>query len=316
MSREIVAVGLKQAILSEGGEKSLEQTKFDERIVVNVTGCFAGYELFDALNKAEELGFQSVAVMPGPKAKHSLGELTATLNFYEADEARRRRIKKAMSRFKRISIHQAWDSEWRKWIDCAAYLGAEIVTVHAGTRKKEELLEQFLKRQVQFFRQIGDYARSKGIKIGVENEGGKYGDYVSLIKAIKHPLVGATIDVGHCAYFDEVKSISYMGERAKKLNEVICRLARELGKKIYHFHVHNVQPYEQVDFSKIPSPYWKSGSLVDHRCAADGEIDFPRLFRVLKECGYSGMFELELEEPDMEAKTVRSGEYLNELLTH
>jgi hypothetical protein len=69
-----------------------ERQKFDERIVVSVTGCFASYELFHALNKMHEIGFQSVAVMPQGLAKHSLGELP-TLNFYEADEAQRERVK-------------------------------------------------------------------------------------------------------------------------------------------------------------------------------------------------------------------------------
>jgi hypothetical protein len=66
--------------------------KFDERIVVSVTGCFASYELFHALNKMREIGFQSVAVMPQGLAKHSLGELP-TLNFCKADEAQRERLK-------------------------------------------------------------------------------------------------------------------------------------------------------------------------------------------------------------------------------
>jgi sugar phosphate isomerase/epimerase len=283
--------------------------KFDERIVINVTACFAGYELFEALRRAAELGFQSVAVMPQGPAKHSLGELP-TLNFYDADEAQRGCIKQAMSRFKRISIHQAWDDQWQKWVDCAQYIGAEIVTVHPSACKKEESFQQHLGRQVEFFRQVGDYARTKGIKIGVENVGGKYDDYVRLVKEFDHPEVGATIDVGHCAYFEEVVSIADMDARVRKLNEVLCQLMRDLGPKVYHFHIHNVQRYERVDFSRIPHPYWKFGSLVDHRCVPEGEIDFPRLFAVLKEIGYTGIFELELEEPEREDSAVRSGKYL------
>jgi len=284
---------------------------FDERIVISVTGCFSGYELFDALHKAHELGFQSVALMPQGPAKHSLGELP-TLNFYEADEAQRERVKKAMSGFKRISIHQAWDNEWRKWIDCAKYLGGEIVTVHYRPRKEDEPWAEFWKTEGQRLREMGDYAQKNGVKIGVENAGGSCADYARLVKSVEHPAIGATIDVGHCAYFEEVSSISDMDERVKKLNQLICQLVRDLGQKVYHFHVHNVQRYDRVDFSRIPHPYWKPGSLVDHRCVPEGEIDFPRLFAELEKVGYTGLFELELEEPEREAKAVESAEFLEQ----
>jgi len=287
---------------------------FDERVVISVTGCFPGCDLFHSLQRARELGFQSVAVMPQGPAKHSLGELP-TLNFYEADEAQRERVKKAMSGFKRISIHQAWDNEWRKWIDCAKYLGGEIVTVHYRPRKEDEPWAEFWKTEGQRLREMGDYAQKNGIKIGVENAGGSYEDYVRLVKSLEHPAIGATIDVGHCAYFDEVKSVASIGERAKALKEVICRLVRELGERVLHFHIHNVRRYESVDFTRIPSPYWKPGSLVDHRCVPEGEIDFPRLFSVLKEIGYAGMFELELEEPDREEKALEPARYLTKLIS-
>jgi sugar phosphate isomerase/epimerase len=286
---------------------------FDERIEVSVTGCFAGREIFSALETVEKLGFQSVAVMPDGKPKHSLGELP-TLGFYDADEAARKRIKQALSRFKHISIHQAWDNRWRDWIDCAGYVGAEIVTIHPPLRKRGESLDQYLETQTRFYGEVGDYAQSKGVKIGLENTAGSYDDYVRLIKAIKHPAVGATVDVGHCAFFDEVKSIADSDQRAKKLNDVLNQLVRDLGPRLFHFHLHNVRRPERMDFSKMTNRRWEPGSFVDHRCVTEGEIDFPRLFTSIKGIGYRGLFELELEEPQMEAKAVRSAGYLGSLL--
>ncbi len=67
-------------------------TKFDQRISIN---SFAGYELIPWLQKVDELGFQSVAILPsgpGPKARHSLGEFP-TLDFYKGYEAERQEIK-------------------------------------------------------------------------------------------------------------------------------------------------------------------------------------------------------------------------------
>jgi len=286
---------------------------FDGRIVVNVTGCFAGREIFSALETAEKLGFQSVAALPSGNPKHSLGELP-TLGFYDADEAGRQRIKQALSRFKHISIHQAWDNRWRDWIDCAGYVGAEIVTIHPPLRKRSEPLDKYVEAQARFYSEVGDYARSKGVKIGLENTAGSYDDYVRLIRAIKHPVVGATVDVGHCSFFDEVKSIADSDQRARKLNDVIGQLVRDLGPRLFHFHVHNVRRQERMDFSKMTTRRWEPGSFVDHRCVPEGEIDFARLFAAIKEINYRGLFELELEEPQMEEKAVRSAEYLGSLL--
>ncbi|MBI5821511.1 MAG: sugar phosphate isomerase/epimerase [Verrucomicrobia bacterium] len=311
VERHALAIGAPPRQKDEGGSSSAPL--FNERIAVNVTGCFAGREVYSALETARKLGFQSVAALPGGKPKHSLGELP-TLGFYDADETGRQRIKKALSRFKHISIHQAWDNKWRDWIDCACYVGAEVVTIHAPLRKRAEPLDQYLETQARFCREVGDYAQRKGVRIGVENSAGCYDDYVRLMKAIKHPVMGATVDVGHCSFFDEVKSISDPNQRAVKLNDVIGQLVRDLGPRLCHFHLHNVRRQEQVDFSKMANRRWEPGSFVDHRCVPEGEIDFPRLFAAIKEVDYRGLFELELEELQMEEKAVRSAEYLGMLL--
>ena len=53
-----------------------------ERIALGMPSL-AGYEIFSALEKAKELGFQSIMSLPGgPNTRHSLGEFP-TLNFYE-----------------------------------------------------------------------------------------------------------------------------------------------------------------------------------------------------------------------------------------
>lgn len=270
---------------------------FNERISLGMPSL-AGYELFEALQKTKELGFKSVMSLPGgPNAKHSQGEFP-TFNFYEADEEYKERLRSVLSFFLHISIHQAWNKDWKSWIDCADYFGAEIVTVHAGKRKTDQTLEQFLSKRAKYLRQIGDYAQKNCIKIGVENEGGKYDDYICLIESLNHPSVGATIDVGHCAYFDEIKSVKSKDERVEALNELIRSMVKRLGEKVYHFHLHNVRKKD-----------WR-----DHRSVTDGVIDFPFLIAALKEIGYSGLFDIELEEPEKEKKSQDSGQYLTELL--
>lgn len=303
----LLACALPRLALASGSNR------FDPRIVVSVTGCFGGYDLFCAIEAAGRLGFQSVALMPGPVATNSLGELP-TLNWYVAADARRRRVKESLRPFKHISIHQAWDNEWRKWLDCAADIGAEIVTIHDGAPARGEDAAQFIAKRAAFFRQVGDYAQQRRVKIGIENDDGPTERYIRLVKAVAHPAVGATIDVGHCAFFDEVKAVNDAKLRLAKVNDTLNHVVRELGPLIRLFHIHNVKRYDEMVFTGFALCRWKPGSLVDHRIVTEGIVDFRRLFGTLKEIGYRGPLELELEEPAREQALVASARRLGDLL--
>jgi len=269
---------------------------FDERIALGLP-CLAGYELSQAIEAVSGLGFQSVMSLPGgPRTEHSLGPFP-TLGFYDSTEEHRARVKEALAGFKRVSIHQAWDANWKTWLDCADYFGAEMVTVHAGVRAADREQAEFLSDRVQYLRQLGDRAGELGVRIGVETEGGAYDDYVRMIEAVDHPSVGATIDVGHCGYFAEVRGIDDLDERVEALNERICRLVAELGNRILLFHTHNIRRSD-----------WR-----DHRSVPDGVIDFRRLFQQCREIDYRGDFDIELEEEDRETKSRETGELLDGL---
>jgi len=268
----------------------MEGVILNERVTLGLP-TLAGLELYEALEIAREIGFQSVMSLPGgPNTRHSLGEFP-TFRFYELNDEGRRRLKGILKRFKHIAVHQAWDEKWKSWIDCAAYLEAEMVTIH---HRPEAPVED----QVEFLRRVGDYAIGKGVRIGIENVGGDLEKFLSLIESVEHPLVGVTLDVGHCAYFDGIRSISDLKERVRALNDLMEKLVRELGKSLFHLHVHNVRLSD-----------WR-----DHRSVPEGVIDFPRLFQVLREINYEGLFVIELEEPEMIEKARKSGRYLSWLL--
>ena len=271
---------------------------FDERIALALPSL-AGYDLFPALAKARALGFQSVMGFPGgPRTSHSLGEFP-TFGLYGADEAHRAHLRQALRDFRHLSMHQAWDTEWRAWVDCAAEIGAEVLTVHARIPGVGRGRDEALSERAEALRWIGDYAGEKGIRVGVENEGGRCVDYLQLIERADHPSVGATIDVGHCAYFDVVKRIENVDERVDMLNRMIGNLVEvlEAENKLFHLHVHNVRRED-----------WR-----DHRRATEGVVDFPAVFAKLKAVGYSGLFDIELEEPEREKTAAETGAYLTAL---
>jgi len=271
---------------------------FDERICF---GAIVEKDIFKAIEKIQKWGFSGIMNLVGGKGNYSLGEFP-TFNWYELDDEEKEKLKEALKEFKHISLHQSWDENWKEWLNCAEFLKSEILTIHLGIFKKIFSSE--------FLRCIEE----KNVKIGIENEGGSIKEYLNHIISIKHPLIGATLDTGHCAYFVEIETIENMEEKKKKLNEIIIFLIQELGEKLYHFHLHNVTEKENVDFSKIPHSYWENKDLVDHRCVAEGIISFKRIFKVLKKANYKGIFDIEIEEPETEEKAMLSGKFLTELL--
>ena len=270
---------------------------FDERIALGLPSL-AGYDLAGALTKARELGFQSFMSLPGgPRTQHSLGPFP-TLGYYGATEGQRRELAEALAPVKHIAIHQAWDDQWRTWIDCAACVGAEILTVHAGRRREGQKQPEFLAERSAHLQRIGERAADSGVRIGIENEGGTCDDFLALIAATDHPAVGATLDLGHCAYFVSVLAVADDAERVAALNETIRAVVESLGERLFSLHVHDVRLSD-----------WR-----DHRCVGSGVIDFSALFAELGRVGYAGLFEVELEEPDRASAATRSGEILAGLL--
>lgn len=269
---------------------------FDARIALGLPSL-AGYSLAEALSTARRLGFQSIMALPGgPHAEHSLGPFP-TLGYYDLTPPQRRGLTEMLAGFKHIAIHQAWDTRWAQWIECAALVGARVVTIHAGRPDTGQTDAGFIAARAAMLRRIGDYAGERGVRIGVENEGGPCARYLGLVEAVDHPSVGATLDVGHCAYIPRVLAVEDPDGRAVALNETIHTMVEALGPRLFSVHVHDVQP----------------GDWRDHHCVGSGIIDFPALFRALHRVHYTDLLEIELEEPDREAAATRTGAYLTTL---
>jgi sugar phosphate isomerase/epimerase len=105
------------------------------------------------------------------------------------------------------------------------------------------------------------------------------------------------LDLGHCAYFDGVLALDDPAARVFSLNEAVRTMVRSLNGRLFSVHAHDVRRDD-----------WR-----DHRCVGSGVIDFAALFTELQHVGYSGLFEIELEEPDAEMAAAESGEYLTTL---
>lgn len=85
------------------------------------------------------------------------------------------------------------------WIDRAAVLGAPHIRVFAGSAKGIE--EAAARRQViKCLEELGAYAASRGVWLGVENHGGVVATpdgLLEIIKAVNSPAVGINLDTGN-----------------------------------------------------------------------------------------------------------------------
>ena len=86
-------------------------------------------------------------------------------------------------------------------------------------------------------------------------------------------------------------------ERIDALNRTIRTMVRALGERLFSLHVHDIRESD-----------WR-----DHRCVGSGVVDFPELFTELRRMGYTGLFEVELEEPEREAAATETGVFLTRL---
>jgi sugar phosphate isomerase/epimerase len=72
----------------------------------------------------------------------------------------------------------------------------------------------------------------------------------------------------------------------KAYNETTFAIVEGLGAKVFHFHVHDIDPAT-----------WK-----EHQPLSTGFVDYPKLFQILRRIGYQGLLILEISGPGTEMK--------------
>ena len=275
------------------------------------TASLAGTPMDEALELASGLGFDAVELTLWGEAFHSVGDLPGTW-WRETGQDERRYLRECIDRFGFVDGHlpfvecplvsankfvQALGRELIfEALEALATLGGKIGVFHVGpcaARSPDGLWD----RLVAACRALGDKAQQLGLRVAVET-GYPVGDaFPRLVHEVGHPAVGACIDVGHlvAAVGRERRNTDH---GASAYNDYLLGLVGQLGPKLWHFHVHDVR-YDD----------WR-----DHREAGTGILDFAALVARLRECGFSGRFVFELEEPDTIDALRRSKAHLEHAL--
>ena len=151
----------------------------------------------------------------------------------------------------------------KKWVDVAVALGAPYIRVFANKAKGAELADA-QKQCIESIQECAEYAGTKGVYIGLENDQGITANAeqtLTLIHGIKSPWFGLNLDLGNFkvpAPYADVKLC------APYAINVHCKI--------------NTHP----SASKEPEP-----------------ADYQRQFQILRDVNYQGYIALEYEaEPD------------------
>jgi sugar phosphate isomerase/epimerase len=150
----------------------------------------------------------------------------------------------------------------KKWVDAAAVMGAPYVRVFAGKGKNEPLADA-QKQCIESIQECAEYAGTKGVFIGLENDQGitmNAEQTLALIHGVKSPWFGLNLDLGNFKVPDPYADVAKCAPYAINVH---CKV--------------NTRPT-----GRDPEP-----------------ADYARQFKILRDVRYQGYIALEYEaEPD------------------
>lgn len=267
---------------------------------LTVAGCsFPNHTLIEMLTRAHALGFCGVELAVFADNEKSNAPDSApwvVIDQLQADA--RVQLKAAVANFRHVSVHlpygkamrplspdpavrDAARSELRRALDDGHFLGASVANVHVLT-EPGLAFEPALPELVALYRELGDYAHHRGIRLAIETTRPYRADeFLTLIRAVGHPNVGACIDTGHVHFFAELAEARrkrQAPESVQAYNDLLNELVAKLGPKLFHLHLDEVRRAD-----------WR-----EHFVPGTGIIDWSRLFSSLAAVKYSDLLVLEL----------------------
>ena len=197
-------------------------------------------------------------------------------------------IKKQLEGFGCVTVH-ASNASMRQNIDVAAYLGAEVVVVHANYLGLPTANNQPIEGWGQA-EKVAAYAKDKGVILALEN-----GPLAVMRQAVDRLHIGICVDVGH-AHLDQAGAGS----------EPVIRFLTEFAEDLAVIHIHD-------NHSATPGqPFRVAGKSIDeHLKPGDGTIHWARVFEHIRSIRFDGPCVLELKTSHARQAAMRAREFLN-----
>ncbi len=266
--------------------------------IIGMNSYFPGWGLYRTIETLQKLGFETVEMQPMGATEARPG-VPPGFQFDRLGNEEKQRLKKAVRGFRYVSTHVPWtdlhyfspfdniaDFSVRQIdiaLEASAFLGAEVANIHAQ-RAAHLTIEQSWPTMIRQFKRWGDFAKASGFRLSIETGYPQsVREFVRFIEEIDHSHVGATIDVGHQKEYAELLARVKPGEKGtpagiKAYNDINHELIDRLGSKLFHFHVHDIEPH----------------TWAEHKPLIHGFIDYPRLIKKLRKTNYQGLLIFEI----------------------
>jgi sugar phosphate isomerase/epimerase len=268
--------------------------------------AITGYGMMQSIRLLRKLGFSVIEIQAMGVPEAMPGKFPG-FEFDRIPASERAAIREALKGLQRITCHLPYNgleyfssnaeiaAAAVKRVDIAiegsAYFGATMAVLHPKPGPGYTY-EQQRPVMVERFRRWGDLAQKNGLRIALETGFPmSVPQFVSLVREVDHPAIGATLDVGHQARYAELAHIRpedrAKPESIRAYNDVNLRIVNELDSKLFHLHIHDI----------VPST-WK-----EHVPLGTGFVDYPRLISALRRIGFSGSLILEIGAPPEEMES-------------
>jgi len=263
--------------------------------VAGANTAIAGWGFFDAVELLAEIGFPTIEV------QNLDGRLEPTEGKFpgfrldELSEAEKERVRESLAPFERVTVHLPYPAEMNyiapgaddsvaaleRALDAAAFVGAKIAVLHPQPSGAD--LTADWSTAVERIRRWGSMAEDRGFRLACETSmPNSVPELLRFHDEIDNPAVGVTLDVGHQARFAELaqieKSEYASDEGIRAYNDLNARIVRELGDRLIHLHVHDIEPE----------------TWAEHKPLVHGFVDYPQLIAALREIEYEGSLVFEI----------------------
>lgn len=167
-----------------------------------------------------------------------------------------------------------------KWVDAAKVLGCNSIRVNLGSMDQEGSADEIAKAAIEGYSKLLEYGTKSQLDIIVENHVGHScnGQWLAgIMKAVNNPRAGVLPDFGNfCVKRTKPATMDIAGYMATK-----C-----------------LEEYDKYKGVEELMPYAKGVSAKTHKFDAQGnetEIDFVRMFAIIKKSKFKGIVGIEYE---------------------
>ena len=167
-----------------------------------------------------------------------------------------------------------------KWVDAAKFLGCNSIRINLGSIEQEGNPDDIAKAAVDGYGKLLEYGVKNQMDIIVENHVGPScnGKWLAgVMKQVNHKRAGVLPDFGNfCVKRTKPKTMDIAGYMA-----TVC-----------------LEEYDKYKGVEELMPYAKGVSAKSHKFDANGnetEIDFERMFQIIRKSGFNGIVGIEYE---------------------